>query len=207
MVYMGSNRIVPIRVCFTLHFAVMDFDKVREQIKFDEGLRLKPYEDSTGHLTIGIGHNLEGRGLSVNEMYWLIENNNDRKNRFPKDFKNIDPSVLMVTLIKDMKKFGITENEAVVLCNNAIYDSVESLNSKLKWFSDAPETVQEVLTNMCYNMGIKTLLTFKNTLFYMSIGEYERAAKNMLKSRWARQVKLRANRLAERIRLLQVEPE
>lgn len=207
MVYMGSNRIVPIRVCFTLHFAVMDFDKVREQIKFDEGLRLKPYEDSTGHLTIGIGHNLEGRGLSVNEMFWLIENNNDRKNRFPKDFKNIDPSVLMVTLIKDMKKYGITENEAVVLCNNAIYDSVESLNSKLKWFSDAPETVQEVLTNMCYNMGIKTLLTFKNTLFYMSIGEYEKAAKNMLKSRWARQVKLRANRLAERIRLLQVEPE
>ena len=30
-----------------------------DQLKRDESLRLKPYKDSEGHLTIGYGHNLE----------------------------------------------------------------------------------------------------------------------------------------------------
>jgi hypothetical protein len=34
----------------------------------------------------------------------------------------------------------------------------------------------------------------------MGAGEYERASANMLKSKWARQVKSRAVRLAERIK-------
>jgi lysozyme len=32
---------------------------LQEQLRRDEGLRLKAYTDSTGHLTIGYGHNLE----------------------------------------------------------------------------------------------------------------------------------------------------
>ena len=29
----------------------------------DEGIRSRPYKDTTGHTTIGIGHNLDARGL------------------------------------------------------------------------------------------------------------------------------------------------
>ena len=36
---------------------------VLDQVKADEGLRLFPYEDTTGHLTIGYGHNLTAKGL------------------------------------------------------------------------------------------------------------------------------------------------
>lgn len=36
---------------------------LREQLMRDEGLRLKPYADSVGKLTVGYGHNLTDDGL------------------------------------------------------------------------------------------------------------------------------------------------
>ena len=39
-----------------------------------EGLRNKPYEDTSGHLTIGVGRNLDSLGLSDDEIYYLLKN-------------------------------------------------------------------------------------------------------------------------------------
>lgn len=36
----------------------------RESVKKHEGLRLQPYRDTVGKLTIGYGHNLDDRGIS-----------------------------------------------------------------------------------------------------------------------------------------------
>ena len=43
-----------------------------------EGLRLKPYKDSVGKLTIGVGRNLEDVGLSGAEVMILLNNDIDR---------------------------------------------------------------------------------------------------------------------------------
>ena len=40
----------------------------------DEGLQLKPYKDTLGKLTIGVGRNLDDRGLSKSEVMFLLEN-------------------------------------------------------------------------------------------------------------------------------------
>ncbi len=42
-----------------------------------EGLRLRPYRDSTGKLTIGVGRNLDSVGLSEAEAYHLLDNDID----------------------------------------------------------------------------------------------------------------------------------
>jgi lysozyme len=39
-----------------------------------EGIRNKPYEDSVGVLTIGVGRNLDDVGLSHDEIYYLLKN-------------------------------------------------------------------------------------------------------------------------------------
>ena len=39
-----------------------------------EGLRLKPYRDTAGNLTIGAGRNLDGVGLSRGEAMLLLKN-------------------------------------------------------------------------------------------------------------------------------------
>lgn len=38
-----------------------------------EGLRLKPYRDSVGKLTIGVGHNLDDEGITKEESMYLLQ--------------------------------------------------------------------------------------------------------------------------------------
>lgn len=45
-----------------------------EQLAEHEGLRLKPYRDTVGKLTIGIGRNLDDKGISEAEAYYLLNN-------------------------------------------------------------------------------------------------------------------------------------
>lgn len=48
--------------------------KLTEQLINHEGLRLKPYHCPAGKLTIGIGRNLEDKGISEKEAAMLLEN-------------------------------------------------------------------------------------------------------------------------------------
>lgn len=43
-----------------------------------EGLRLKPYVDTTGHLTIGYGRNLDAIGITTDEAAYLLNSDIDR---------------------------------------------------------------------------------------------------------------------------------
>ena len=57
-----------------------------------------------------------------------------------------------------------------------------------------------VLIDMLFNLGPKGVRGFKNTLKYIQEGNYEQAASNMLKSKWASQVKSRADILARQMK-------
>lgn len=46
---------------------------VRDDLKRDEGLRLKPYRDTVGKLTIGYGRNLDDVGITEDEAEYMLE--------------------------------------------------------------------------------------------------------------------------------------
>lgn len=52
----------------------MDFTKLRDALRQSEALRLKPYRDTKGKLTIGIGRNLDDKGITEDEAYFLNDN-------------------------------------------------------------------------------------------------------------------------------------
>ena len=47
---------------------------IRDCLIRDEGVRLKPYRDSVGKLTIGVGRNLDDKGLTRAEAEALLDN-------------------------------------------------------------------------------------------------------------------------------------
>jgi lysozyme len=51
---------------------------LREILIREEGIRLKPYNDTKGLLTIGIGRNLDEVGVSKEEALMLMENDIER---------------------------------------------------------------------------------------------------------------------------------
>ena len=54
-----------------------DREKLIDLIIYHEGLELKPYKCTAGHLTIGIGRNLDDRGITEDEARFLCQNDVD----------------------------------------------------------------------------------------------------------------------------------
>lgn len=52
----------------------MNRQRLAGQLLVDEGLRLTPYRCPAGKLTIGVGRNLEDRGITQAEALLLLEN-------------------------------------------------------------------------------------------------------------------------------------
>ena len=52
--------------------------KIQDYIRQHEGSRNFPYEDSTGHITIGVGRNLSSEGISMDEEALMLENDTRR---------------------------------------------------------------------------------------------------------------------------------
>lgn len=53
---------------------MIDHDAMVRQLRLHEGERLKPYHCTAGKLTIGVGRNLEDRGISREESAMLLAN-------------------------------------------------------------------------------------------------------------------------------------
>jgi lysozyme len=80
-------------------------DILRAQLVIDEGLRLKPYKDTVGKLTIGIGRNLDDRGITKDEAYVMLENDITQA--------EFDASVLFPSFAR------LSDNRKAVLVNMA----------------------------------------------------------------------------------------
>tara|TARA_B110000503_G_scaffold25344_1_gene40025 strand:+ start:724 stop:1170 length:447 start_codon:yes stop_codon:yes gene_type:complete len=64
------------------------------------------------------------------------------------------------------------------------------------------EEAQQVIVNMCFNMGAPRLSNFKKFVAAVNDGNWSTAAVEMMDSRWANQVGVRAERLRDRISAL-----
>lgn len=101
---------------------------------------------------------------------------------------------------RNLDDVGLSEQEAEILLANDIANVCSELDRHLPWWRNLSGVRQGVVLNMCFNMGIKKLLAFKNTLAAMERGDYEAAAQGMENSRWYGQVKGRAVRLVKEMR-------
>ena len=73
-------------------------------------------------------------------------------------------------------------------------------------FDDLPEEAQLILANMMFNMGRPRLSKFKKMNRAIADGDYLEASLQMEDSRWYKQVTNRAERLVQRMALLQKFP-
>lgn len=134
----------------------MDMERIKTTLIRHEGLELKPYRCTSDKLTIGVGRNLDDR--------------------------------------------GITHTTAMQMLDEDIELSIEDLRRNLSWFDEMPEPVQEALINLAFNMGIVRLMQFRKTIAFLRDREWDKAATEMLDSRYATQVGRRADEVADMIR-------
>lgn len=86
--------------------------KLRAQLTRHEGVRLKPYRDTVGKLTIGVGRNLDDVGIASHEAEYLLSSDIDRAvrglvARYPEWFPNLDP-IRQCVLVNMAFNMGLT---------------------------------------------------------------------------------------------------
>lgn len=146
-----------------------EFEAV-QRLSLHEGIRLQPYRCSRGYLTIGVGRNLETNPLSREEIKVLGR--------------------------RDLSS-GITRQEAFFLLRGDIRRTLENCRKNIPFFDNLDDERQYVLVDMAFNLGINGLLKFKKMLTFIGVGNYRQAAAELLSSRYASQVHIRAERLAQ----------
>lgn len=108
-----------------------------------------------------------------------------------------NPTVGYGQLVRDLV---VTEQQA----SEWLADNVKRIERELekdpRFQAIEEQARKDVLIEMAYNMGITGLMTFSQTWACIVSKNYEKAALNMLSSLWAKQVKLRAIRLATQMR-------
>ena len=146
----------------------MNVDKLREQLKIDEGVKYEIYNDHLGYATFGIGH----------------------------------------LVVKGDQEHGqpvgtpITEERVKSVFDSDVELYVKEAKKVFSNLDDLPEEAQQVIVNMCFKMGAPRLAKFKKFIAGVDSGDWNTAAVEMMDSRWAKQVGVRAERLRDRIKAL-----
>jgi len=73
-------------------------------------------------------------------------------------------------------------------------------NSRFRWLEDMPVVIQEVILNMCYQLGVTGVSKFRKAISAFQEGDWDEAANEMLDSLWARQTPNRATELSNIVR-------
>ena len=81
----------------------------------------------------------------------------------------------------------------------------KSVIGKFPFFDSLPSDCKTVLMEMCYQLGVTGVSKFKTALKAMEDGDWEKAADEMLDSKWAKQTPNRAKEMSNIIRSLHEE--
>tara|TARA_R110002126_G_scaffold185899_1_gene334576 strand:+ start:1355 stop:1834 length:480 start_codon:yes stop_codon:yes gene_type:complete len=93
----------------------------------------------------------------------------------------------------------VSEERIKECFENDIENVFNDLDRNIPWWRDLPKDLILVIANMSFNLGITRLLKFKNFLKAMEDKDWDKAAVEMIDSRWAIQVGPRAVRLKDRV--------
>lgn len=107
---------------------------------------------------------------------------------------------LTVGVGRNIEQNGLRDSEINLMLENDINETYQELCDKWPKILLLDDVRQNVLVNMAFNLGVPRIMKFIKMFNALSLADYERAANEMLDSRWAVQVGKRALDLSEQMR-------
>lgn len=148
----------------------MKLIEIKKRLEFHEGFRSKPYYCSEGKKTIGIGRNLDAKPFTEAERL----------------------------IIKNPE--NITKQEALFLLENDIIETIDLLGNMVRCFLKLDDERKYALIDMGFQMGVPAVCQFKKMLAAMEAGDFEKASKECLNSKYAKQTPIRTERISRLIK-------
>lgn len=145
----------------------------------NEGVQNKAYTDTRGNTTIGIGYKLSGTN----------------KEQATKDLTAVgaDPAKVMAG------EAELTDNQVKNLFNISHIRATTGAKQVVKNYATLPKPAQEALVELTFNLGKAGLSDFKETIKLIEQNKLKEASKELLDSKWAKQVGIdRATEIANK---------
>ena len=143
-------------------------EQLRSDLKRDEGMELRPYKDSVGVWTVGVGHNLVEHGLPLEVLIAHLQSHDMHEEQ-----------------VNDLLDWGV-KNIAV-----------PALNRIFSHWRTLSEPRQRVLLNMAFNLGEDRFRRFPKFWAAVAAEDWPEAKAQMIDSHWHVQVGVRALRLED----------
>ena len=178
--------------------AGMPLSRIAKLIIRDEGKRNRPYPDTGGVPTIGVGRNLRGNGLSVTELHaivnaidyrFLMTHTHIQNGRVRIPTLDLANQIFTKPLTADDIQLLLTDDlnnvrkEAVAVFGQAIWDNI-------------PEPRKEAILDVVFNLGLPHFKAFVNFIGAVKAGDWQKASTELLLSDAARKNVLRYHRNA-----------
>ena len=128
----------------------------------------------------------------MNNLLKSIKINEGFKPRVYKDTLGID-TIGYGFAIKDLH---LDEDLSEEILKRKVNKLIKRIYKTFDWFINMPEDVQEVVVEMCYQMGVSGFSKFKKTIKLLSEKQFTDASTEMLDSLWAKQTPIRALKLS-----------
>ena len=85
------------------------------------------------------------------------------------------------------------------ICDIILERKIKDLESRVKlkfgWYPFMPKTIQDVVMEMCYQLGVTGFSKFVKTITYLKDKDFKNASIEMLDSKWAKQTPNRAKKM------------
>ena len=87
------------------------------------------------------------------------------------------------------------------ICDLILERKLKDLESRIKlkfgWYPFMPKTIQDVVMEMCYQLGVTGFSKFVKTITYLKDKDFKNASIEMLDSKWAKQTPNRAKKMSK----------
>ena len=153
-----------------------DREALQNDLIRDEGLRLTPYKDTVGKWTIGVGYNIDDRGLAP-----------------------LTAAIGRSMTFAELQQQGLTREEAVKVLDADIAYFIQHIEAKFPEFGRLNGVRQRAVVNFVFNLGGTRAMKFQQAITAVQLALqqpdptmadacYTAAAFHVMDSLWARQI-------------------
>jgi lysozyme len=129
------------------------YKDIEQMVLAHEGLRLKPYRCPAGKLTIGVGRNIEDRGITPSEAMLLLRNDlQECENDLKTIFVDWNPALLgfrawaLVDMRFQLGGSGFRKfKKMIAAVKNRDWEQVAIQAEDSRWFKQVPRRAKEIV--------------------------------------------------------------
>ena len=95
-----------------------------------------------------------------------------------------------------IKDLVLDEDIAEKILIRKLNDLMKAINKKFNWVDGLPKEAQDVVIEMCYQLGVNGFSKFKKSISYLKNHNFKACSSEILRSLWADQTPSRAKELS-----------